>query len=104
MTIQQSVMDSIIYLEEAIQTRWIKRALIICPDEQQCDFACTILTNLDYMVEKITMRDIDMNKEDYQISIYRLESGLSKVLVTTGDALKKIQMIEKDPMKFDVVL
>jgi superfamily II DNA/RNA helicase len=104
MAINQSVFDAISDLEELIQTRWIKRALIMCSNEEQCNVAYKILTNLDYTVEMIKMEDIDNERGCYATSIYRLQHSLSRVLVTTEDVFKKIQKLENNSLIFDVIL
>lgn len=104
MTIQQSVLNAILNLEEIYQSRWIHRSLILCPDEFQCMTAAKILASMDHMVEIITQNEIDNERDNYIKSIQRLRDGLSKVLVTTREVLSMIQKLEQDPLYFDVVL
>jgi hypothetical protein len=91
MTIEHSVLNAILSLEEAVQSKWINRSLILCPDESQCVTAGNILTAMDHMVEVITQKEIDSERDNYIKSIERLRNGLSRVLVTTREVLKTIQ-------------
>ncbi len=104
MTIAQSVVSSIMSLEEIVRTRWIHRALILCPDDNQCESACRVLESLDYMVEMILCDDITNDRKGYYTSIARLRKNLSKVLVTTPEALSVIQKDVDTSLYFDVVL
>lgn len=104
MTIQQSVLNAILNLEEIYQSKWIHRSLILCPDELQCITAGKILASMDHMVEIITQNDIDNERDSYIKSIQRLRDGLSKVLVTTREVMIIIQTLEQDPLYFDIVL
>lgn len=104
MTIKQSVLDAIITLENMVQTRWIRRIMLICPDDKQCVTASNILSSMNYMVETILFEDIDKKTDKYKISIDRLEKGLSNVLVTTGNVSRMIQKRDNNSLKFDVVL
>jgi superfamily II DNA/RNA helicase len=104
MTIAQSVMGSIMTLEEIVGTRWVNRALILCPDDSQCESASRLLASLDYVVEKIVSDDITSERGFYYSSIHRLRKGLSRVLVTTPDVLSTIQKDVCTALDFDVVL
>lgn len=104
MTIQQSVINSVLSLENAVQNRWIKRALILCSDENQCIGAGRILTSMDHMVEVILSEHVTCDHNTYHTSIHRLRNGLSKVLVTTADILSYIQKVEEEPLYFDIIL
>lgn len=102
MTLQQSVLDAILTLEDAVQTRWIHRAIVLCPDEGQCEPASKVLAGMDYMVETIIYDDI--RTEEYELSIDRLRNGFSKVLVTTEEVFRIIQEIEDPPLYFDIIV
>lgn len=111
MTVAYSVVNSIVCLEELVQTKWITRVLFICSDDSQCHNASRILTSLDYVVETIVLSDIEAADDEdaddegfFHNSIERLRKGLSKVLVTTIDALKIIQQDSSTALQFDVVL
>lgn len=104
MAIAQSVVNSIMCLEDVVRNRWIHRTLILCPDEEQCIYAERVLTSLDYMVETILMDDIFSERGSYYSSIERLRQGLSKVLVTTPDVITYIQKNADTRLGFDVIL
>jgi len=104
MAIAQSVVNSIMCLEDIVRNRWIHRILIICPDNEQCLYAQRVLTSLDYMVETILLDDVYSERGTYYSSIERLRKGLSKVLVTTADVLSVIQKSADTRLGFDVIL
>ena len=104
MTISQASITSILWLEETIRTRFVRRVLILCPDTIQCDAIADILLSLDYTIEKITLENIYDERSDYYSSIERLRTGLSKVLVTTPETLSMIQKNMDTYLHFDVIL
>lgn len=102
MSIQQPVLDAIMSLEDAVHTQWINRALILCPDGEQCHLASKMLSDMDYMVETITQDD--MSSKNYERAIGRLRNGLSRVLVTVPAVFKIIQELGISPLYFDIIL
>ena len=104
MTIAQSVVASIMNLEEIIRTRWVNRALILCPDDSQCENASRLLASLDYAVETIVSDDGTNDRRCYYSSVHRLRKGLSRVLVTTPDIFSMMQKDAETSLQFDIVL
>lgn len=104
MTISEQVIHSVMCLEEIFKTRWINRALIVCPDNVQCLGASYLLKTMDYTVETVLVDDITDERSNFYSSIERLRKGLSKVLVTTPETVSYIQKNLDTMLRFDVVL
>lgn len=104
MTLSEKVIHSVMCLEEIVKTRWVNRALVMCPDEIQCLGASYLLRTMDYMVETVLMEHITEERSSFYSSIERLRKGLSKVLVATPEVVSAIQKDIDTSLRFDVVL